>query len=95
KFYTRTISDDVESLSIVDLYLDNQPVTETSAGDITETSARELYILSEPILAGLQTRSLLFAIYVAPGIVKPLESAQLNTILKLTIKETMIDSSQH
>ncbi|CAG8510759.1 12861_t:CDS:2 [Cetraspora pellucida] len=93
--FTPVFDDDDDSLSIVDLYLDNQPVTETSARDIAETSARELYILSGPILADLQTRSLLFAIYVAPDIVKPLESAQLNAILKLTIKETMIDSSQH
>ncbi|CAG8778798.1 10764_t:CDS:2, partial [Cetraspora pellucida] len=64
--FTPVFDDDDDSLSIVDLYLDNQSVTETSARDIAETSARELYILSEPILAGLQTRSLLFAIYVTP-----------------------------
>src|SRR5260364_377108 len=34
------VSDDNDSLSIVDLCLDNRAVTETSAGDVAETSAR-------------------------------------------------------
>lgn len=34
------VSDEDDSLSIVDLCLDNRAVTETSAGDVAETSAR-------------------------------------------------------
>ncbi|CAG8787792.1 10335_t:CDS:2, partial [Cetraspora pellucida] len=38
--FTLVFDDDNDSLFIVDLYLDNQPVTETSTRDIAETSAR-------------------------------------------------------